>query len=161
MAKGSQPSRRNGNGLKLGQPPCSPATAHVKSRTGPQGPLPFSKTDDRRENQVAHLAGNEPFRLIHIGSCFIHTIRRIIVRMKTTASFTSTISPELIAWVDKRARSQKRTRRAILEEALKGYQRDAMKNVLKSGFERAALDTDMFELVEWGMDDYKRLVSRT
>ena len=90
---------------------------------------------------------------------YIHTIRRIIVRMKTTASFTSTISPALIAWVDKRARSQKRTRRVILEEAIKNYQRDAMRSVLKEGFERTARDADMLELVEWGMDDYKRLVS--
>ncbi len=80
--------------------------------------------------------------------------------MKTTASFTSTISPELIAWVDKRARSQKRTRRVILEEAIKSYQRDAMRDILKEGFERAAHDADMLELVEWGMNDYKRLVSR-
>ena len=80
--------------------------------------------------------------------------------MKTTASFTSTISPELIAWVDKRARIQKRTRRVILEEAIKSYQRDAMKNVLKEGFERAASDADILELVEWGMNDYKRLISR-
>jgi len=80
--------------------------------------------------------------------------------MKTTTSFTSTISPELIDWVDKRARSQKRTRRSVLEEALKSYQRDAMKNILKEGFTRAAKDADMLELVEWGMDDYKRLVSR-
>lgn len=80
--------------------------------------------------------------------------------MKTTTSFTSTISPELIAWVDKRARSQKRTRRAILEEALKSYQRDAVRNILKEGFERAARDADMLELVEWGMDDYKQIASR-
>jgi predicted transcriptional regulator len=80
--------------------------------------------------------------------------------MKTTMSFTSTISPELIAWVDKRAQSQKRTRRAILEEALKSYQRDAMRSVLKKGFGRAAHDADMLELAEWGMDDYSRLVSR-
>lgn len=78
--------------------------------------------------------------------------------MKTTASFTSTISPELIAWVDERARSQKRTRRVVLEEAIRSYQRDAIKDLLKEGFERAAHDADMLELVEWGMDDYKRLV---
>ena len=81
--------------------------------------------------------------------------------MKTTTSFTSTISPELITWVDKRARSQKRTRRAILEEALKSYQRDAVRNILKEGFARAARDADLLELVEWGMDDYKRLVNRS
>ena len=75
-------------------------------------------------------------------------------------SFTSTISPKLIEWVDKRARSQKRTRRVILEEAIKSYQRDAVRSVLREGFERAARDADMLELVEWGMDDYKRLVSR-
>lgn len=80
--------------------------------------------------------------------------------MKTTASFTSTISPELIKWVDKRARSQKRTRRVILEEAIRSYQRDAMKNILKDGFARAALDADMIELAEWGMDDYKRIAGR-
>ena len=80
--------------------------------------------------------------------------------MKTTASFTSTISPELIAWVDKRAQSQKRTRRAVLEEALKSYRHDAMRSVLKEGFARAAHDADMLELAEWGMSDYKRLVGR-
>ena len=80
--------------------------------------------------------------------------------MKTTASFTSTISPKLIAWVDKRARTQKRTRRVILEEAIKSYQRDAMKTVLKEGFARAAHDADMLELVEWGMNDYQQVVGR-
>jgi len=80
--------------------------------------------------------------------------------MKTTASFTSTISPELIAWIDKRARTQKRTRRVVLEEAIKSYQREAMKNILKKGFQRASHDMNMIELVEWGMDDYKRLVGR-
>lgn len=80
--------------------------------------------------------------------------------MKTTASFTSTISPELIAWVDRSARTQKRTRRSVLEEALKRYQRDTMKNILKEGFARAARDADILEMVEWCMDDYRRLVSR-
>lgn len=80
--------------------------------------------------------------------------------MKTTTSFTSTISPEIIAWVDGRARNQKRTRRAILEEALKSYQRDAMRGFLKEGFERASFDADMLELVEWGINDYKRLAGR-
>lgn len=79
--------------------------------------------------------------------------------MKTTTSFTSTISPALIAWLDRRARIEKRTRRAILEEAVKSYQRDSMKNSLKEGFERAARDEGLLELVEWGMNDYKRLVN--
>lgn len=36
-----------------------------------------------------------------------------------------------------------------------------MKNILKDGFERAAHDVDMLELVEWGMDDYRQLVSES
>mgnify|MGYP001618282810 FL=1 len=80
--------------------------------------------------------------------------------MKTTVSFTSTISPELIAWLDRRARIEKRTRRAILEEAVKSYQREAVKRSLKNGFERAARDEGLLELVEWGMSDYQRLVYR-
>lgn len=80
--------------------------------------------------------------------------------MKTTASFTSTISPELIAWVDKRARTQKRTRRVILEEAIKSYQHEAMKSTLKEGFARAARDANMLEMVEWGMNDYSQLIGR-
>ncbi len=80
--------------------------------------------------------------------------------MKTTISFTSTISPEIIAWIDKRARAEKRTRRAILEEAVKTYRRDAARRSIKEGFERAARDEGLLELVEWGMDDYNRLVNR-
>ena len=86
---------------------------------------------------------------------------RIITHMKTTTSFTSTISPELIAWIDGRARIEKRTRRAVLEEAVKSYQRDSVKSSLKEGFERAARDEGLLELVEWGMDDYQKIVSRS
>ncbi len=78
--------------------------------------------------------------------------------MKTTVSFTSTISPRLIAWVDKRAKSEKKTRRTILEEALEHYQRDAVKKSMRAGFERAASDAEMIELAEWGMSDYKQIV---
>jgi predicted transcriptional regulator len=81
--------------------------------------------------------------------------------MKTTLSFTSTISPKLIAWVDRRARAEKRTRRSVLEEAIKRYQREAERQALKDGFKRAALDADMLELAEWGMEDYVKIVDRS
>lgn len=81
--------------------------------------------------------------------------------MKTTLSFTSTISPKLIGWVDRRARAEKRTRRSILEEAIRLYQRDASRESLKKGFERAAQDADMLELAEWGMSDYAHVTGRS
>ena len=79
--------------------------------------------------------------------------------MKTIATFTSTISPKAIAWVDKIARAEKRTRRSVLEEAIKRYQRDSTRSALKEGFERAARDPDMLELAEWGMGDYQEMLS--
>ena len=74
-----------------------------------------------------------------------------------TATFTSTISPELVAWLDRRAKAEKRTRRAILEDAIKQYQRDIRRTALREGFERAAHDAEMTELAEWGMDDYSAI----
>ena len=97
---------------------------------------------------------------LRIAHASIHVIKRMFTRMKTTTSFTSTISPELISWVDKRARSQKRTRRVVLEEAIRSFQREATKNVLREGLARAAHDADILELIEWGMDDYRQLVGR-
>ncbi len=84
----------------------------------------------------------------------------IATSMKTATTFTSTISPELIAWVARRARAEKRTRRAVLEEAIKRYQLDIARGSLKEGFARAGADDDMIELAEWGMDDYTRVVGR-
>lgn len=75
-----------------------------------------------------------------------------------TATFTSTIAPELIKWIDERARAKKRTRRAILEEAVRQYQRETMSRSLKEGFARAALDKELTELAEWGMTDYSDIV---
>ncbi len=77
-----------------------------------------------------------------------------------TATFTSTITPELIKWVDSRARTEKKTRRAVLEDALKKYQKEIVRQNLREGFTRAAQDSDMFELAEWGMDDYANVVGK-
>jgi len=77
-----------------------------------------------------------------------------------TATFTSTISPELIAWVDKHARTGKRTRRAVLEDAVRRYQKDIARESLKEGFMRAAQDPDMLECAEWGMDDYTNVIGK-
>ena len=84
--------------------------------------------------------------------------------MKTSTTFTSTIAPELIAWLDRRARAEKRTRRAMLEEAIQRYRRDIAREHLRKGFEQLARDKnmigDVLELTEWGMDDYVDLVGQ-
>lgn len=78
--------------------------------------------------------------------------------MKTTKTFTSTISPNIIAWLDTQARARKTTRRAILEEAVERYKKDIDRKTMSEGFLRAAEDPDMLELAEWGMDDYQTLI---
>jgi oligoendopeptidase F len=85
-------------------------------------------------------------------------LARMMARMKT-ATFTSTIAPELITWVDSRAKAEKRTRRAVLEDALKTYQRTLVQKHMRDGFMRAAKD-DVLELAEWGMEDYTRVVGK-
>ena len=96
---------------------------------------------------------------IAAGKCY-HTYDYTysIAHMKTTTTFTSTISPELIKWVDGIARAKKKTRRAILEEAVRTYKRDLHEESLIEGFKRAANDPDMIELAEWGMSDYARIL---
>lgn len=74
----------------------------------------------------------------------------------TTVTFTSTISPTLIAWLDAQAKREKRTRRDMLEEALITFKRSKM----REGFARAAKDADIIEMAEWGMDEYSRMLSR-
>ncbi|MDO8514647.1 MAG: hypothetical protein Q7S50_03830 [bacterium] len=79
--------------------------------------------------------------------------------MKTTTTFTSTISPELIRWMDSIAKSKKRTRRSVLEEAIKRYKRDVAREYLEEGFKRAANDPDVVEMAEWGMGEYAKMLN--
>ncbi|MBM3260982.1 hypothetical protein FJY93_01045 [Candidatus Kaiserbacteria bacterium] len=73
-----------------------------------------------------------------------------------TVTFTSTISPSLIAWLDAEAKKAKRTRRDMLEEALIAFKRVKM----REGFVRAAKDADIVEMAEWGMDEYSKMINR-
>ena len=80
------------------------------------------------------------------------------MHMKTTTTFTSTIAPEIIKWVDEVAKAKKLTRRSVLEDAVKRYRHELTRQYLKEGFQRAANDPDIIELTEWGMGDYARML---
>ena len=73
-----------------------------------------------------------------------------------TVTFTSTISPALISWIDAEAKREKRTRRDMLEEALIAFKRAKM----REGFARAAGDADIIDTAELGMDEYSRMLRR-
>ncbi len=76
-----------------------------------------------------------------------------------TATFTSTISPQLLTWMTKYAAETKKTRRAILETALVKYRADEIRERMRADFARASKDTDTLSLAEWGMDDYSEIIS--
>ena len=96
--------------------------------------------------------------MLHAENGIIRVIIRNIMHMKTTTTFTSTIAPELIKWVDSVAKAKKRTRRAVLEEAVKTYKRELTREYLRKGFERVANDPEILELAEMGIGDYARML---
>lgn len=80
--------------------------------------------------------------------------------MKNTKVFTSTISPELLGWLNKYSTQTKQTRRELLEDAITRYRKDVQNKNMKEGFKRAAADASMSEFAEWGMEDYSNIVKR-
>lgn len=78
--------------------------------------------------------------------------------MNTTTTFTSTFSPQLMAWVDTEAQKKKQTRRAVLEDAVKTYRHQLMSEKLRKDFERVAGDPEILKLAEMGVADYARVL---
>jgi hypothetical protein len=76
-----------------------------------------------------------------------------------TATFTSTISPQLLSWMTKHAKETKKTRRVILEEAITKYRTEEVRLKMKADFVRVSKDKEVLDLTEWGMDDYHSIVT--
>jgi len=81
--------------------------------------------------------------------------------MKNTQTFTSTISPNLIGWLNEYAKKTNKTRRDILEDAIVRYKKDVKRKAMADGFRRAVADTNMDEMTEWGMEDYVRITKKS
>lgn len=76
-----------------------------------------------------------------------------------TTTLTSTISPQLLSWVTKHVNETHQTRRMILENALTKYRENAVRLQMQADFKRTAEDEELFSLSEWGMDEYREIVS--
>ena len=76
-----------------------------------------------------------------------------------TATFTSTISPQLLNWMKEYADQTNQTRRAILENALTQYKKEEIRQKMRADFKRAAADKETIDLSEWGMEDYNEMVT--
>ena len=75
--------------------------------------------------------------------------------MRSAIVFTSTLSAGLMSWLSNYSKKKNKTKRAIIEQALKVYQEKVRKDELKESFKRAAKDSEMVEMADEGMDDYE------
>ncbi len=73
--------------------------------------------------------------------------------MKTHV-LTTTISHDMALWLDQTSLRYKRTKRDILETALRRFREENTKNSLRDSFIRAAGDRDILDMTEAGADDF-------
>jgi hypothetical protein len=74
--------------------------------------------------------------------------------MNNNVVLTSNLSGDLALWLDSEARTQKVTKRAILENALREYRVALKKQKLKETFLLANGDFEVMDLAEDGLGDY-------
>ncbi|NIA02456.1 MAG: CopG family transcriptional regulator [Nitrospirae bacterium] len=60
-----------------------------------------------------------------------------------------------MSWLSNYSQKKKKTKRAVIEEALKDYQEKIRKEDLQETFKRAAKDSEIIGMAEEGMDDYE------
>lgn len=70
-----------------------------------------------------------------------------------TTTFTTTISSDTLSWLKNRAKFEKKTIRAIIEESVKAYQIQEKKEQLRETFIRANQDPEMHKMAEEGLID--------
>jgi len=77
--------------------------------------------------------------------------------MKNTSVFTSTIHPELLSWLNDYAKKSSRTRRELLEESIRLYREQVIRQNMKDDFARTNAQ-EQEEMAEWGMQDYAEIL---
>jgi|GEM_PF-906326 len=74
--------------------------------------------------------------------------------MKSVITFTSTLSPRLMDWLDHYAEKEGVTKRFVIETSLKLYQAQQKKKELAQMFTELSQDEETLILAEAGMGDY-------
>lgn len=69
-------------------------------------------------------------------------------------TFTSTISPKLMQWLNDYTKKACKTKREVIETALKNYQIYQKKEDLRKTFIKANKNNEMEMIAEEGMDDF-------
>lgn len=74
--------------------------------------------------------------------------------MSFSQIITTGLSTDLVEWLNHYSKVKKRTKRSILEEALRQYRFEAKRREFQKGFAKAAKDSDIMEWAEMGLEDY-------
>lgn len=74
--------------------------------------------------------------------------------MSHPITYTSTLSPRLMSWLDAYASKEGISKKAVIEQALTLYQIQVKKKNLAQMFQAASGDAEMMSLAEAGLGDY-------
>lgn len=80
-------------------------------------------------------------------------------KVRKTGVITTTLSDDLVRWLDATAKQRITTRRAVLEEALRGFRAQIARKSLADSFRRARGDKEMVFLADAGLIDWAEGVS--
>lgn len=76
--------------------------------------------------------------------------------MSAPITYTSTLSPQLMIWLDAYAAQAGMSKKAVIEEALTRYQIQIKKEKMIQMFKEASGDPEMLDLAESGLGDYSQ-----
>jgi hypothetical protein len=78
----------------------------------------------------------------------------------TAITYTSTLSKDLMFWLNSFVRKEKVTKKDVIELALRKYKDEVKRQKLSASFKRAAKDKEMIYLTEAGLGDFVEQLKR-
>ena len=80
--------------------------------------------------------------------------------MENTMTFTTTISPELVPFLDDFSKKLNTSKNSLVETALKKYLFELKRDEYKKSFKKAKNDTEINELTESGFEDFLEIIEK-
>jgi len=87
-------------------------------------------------------------------------IDKTTLRMKNTASYTSTLPSDLMLQLNEFSERLKIPKNKLIETSLKRYFEELKRREFAEGFKRAAQDPEMQEMAEEGLTDYVKMLDK-
>ena len=75
-----------------------------------------------------------------------------------TKVLTTTISEIMATWLDQESKRIKKTKRAIIETALKEWQKKTIQKQIRKSYQTSQGDEELLFLAEAGLEDFLKLI---